>query len=216
MGEAQLGGCYPVGVVVVGDEHLYPQLFCVGLKPPPKCSPIALQEHLKSDRLAAKSIDHKPDHHFLSLHLKDCLVSAHNPHPSRGRSALSQGLARFLGVSPHAHLANVHSQYPKQVRGRRTREPESVHQRRQDERPLALVLPADPAGVMTKRPTAGEALVAVDLHLCGSMVFDGLFECAVVVQDRPFAVAAASGTVGGMSVDIRHYQTYLHDLAALL
>jgi hypothetical protein len=47
------------------------------------------------------------------------------------------------------------------------------------------------------------------------MVLDGLFDRAVAVQDRSLAVAAASGAVGGKGVDIRHYQTYFHDVAAL-
>jgi hypothetical protein len=55
----------------------------------------------------------------------------------------------------------------------------------------------------------------VDLHLRGSVVLDGLRDGAVAVQDRPFAVAAASGAVGGKGVDIRDYQTYFHEVAAL-
>jgi hypothetical protein len=42
------------------------------------------------------------------------------------------------------------------------------------------------------------------------MIFDGLFDRAVAVQDWPFTVAAASGMVGGKGIDIRNYQTYLH------
>lgn len=55
--------------------------------------------------------------------------------------------------------------------GRRARgEPESVHQGRQHHCPLALILFAHPAGVMTEGPGAAGALVAVDFHLAQSVI----------------------------------------------
>ncbi|WP_156787746.1 hypothetical protein [Rubrobacter xylanophilus] len=49
------------------------------------------------------------------------------------------------------------------------------------------------------------------------MITNELTHGAVTMEVRLImAVGAAPGTVGGMGVDIRHYQTYLHVRAALL
>jgi hypothetical protein len=47
------------------------------------------------------------------------------------------------------------------------------------------------------------------------VIANGLFEGAVAVQVGFFAVATAAGTLGGASVDIGDYETYLHSSTAL-
>jgi hypothetical protein len=62
-----------------------------------------------------------------------------------------------------------------------------------DERCIAFILFAHPAGLMTQGPGAAGALVAVDFHLAQSMIAHGLGGSAVAVQEGLPAVAASPG-----------------------
>ncbi|MCA1719369.1 MAG: hypothetical protein LC781_21950 [Actinobacteria bacterium] len=48
------------------------------------------------------------------------------------------------------------------------------------------------------------------------VIANGLTEGTVTMQVRLSAVATAAGALGGMDIDIRDYQTYFHEVAALL